>query len=99
MKGDKAGEFYILGSAKRRARSNTETYLRFSGSCCCIGINVVNFFVFSPTAESFGVSAKLGRGALWGSHPARFRGSKQGFQVKVEEGSKVPSKGFGRFRG
>ena len=32
--------------------------------------------VLSPTAESFGVSAKLGPGALWGSHPARFRGSK-----------------------
>ena len=28
---------------------------------------------FSPTAESFGVSAKLGPGALWGRHPARSR--------------------------
>ena len=48
---------------------------------------------FPPTAESFGVSAKLGPGALWGSHPARFRGSKKGLQVKDSGGSKVPSKG------
>ena len=63
---------------------------------------------FSPTAESFGVSAKLGPGALWGSHPARFHevprfqvrvpgkgfGVKGSkFQVKVPEGCEVPSKG------
>ena len=47
---------------------------------------------YSPTAESFGVSAKLGPGALWGSHPARFHEVPR-FQVGV------PSKGSGRFRG
>ena len=46
----------------------------------------------SPTAESFGVSAKLGPGALWGNHPARFREVPR-FQVRV------PSKGSGRFQG
>ena len=49
-------------------------------------------FFFSPTAESFGVLAKLSPGALWGSHPARFWRVPR-FQVRV------PSKGFGRFRG
>ena len=39
--------------------------------------------VVSPTAESFGVSAKLGPGALWGSHPTRFREVLR-FQVKVQ---------------
>ena len=47
---------------------------------------------FSRTAESLGVSAKLGPGALWGSHPARFHEVPR-FQVGV------PSKGSGRFRG
>ena len=47
---------------------------------------------FSPTAESFGVLAKLSPGALWGSHPARFWQVPR-FQVRV------PSKGSGRFRG
>ena len=50
------------------------------------------FFFFSPTAESFGVLAKLSPGALWGSHPARFWQVPR-FQVRV------PSKGSGRFRG
>ena len=56
--------------------------------------------LFSPTAESFGVSAKLGPGALWGSHPSRFqeRVPSQGsgrfkvLQVKDPGGSNVPSK-------
>ena len=51
-----------------------------------------SFFFFSPTAESFGVLAKLSPGALWGSHPARFWQVPR-FQVRV------PSKGSGRFRG
>ena len=54
------------------------------------------FGLYSPTAESFGVSAKLGPGAVWGRHPARFREVpriQQGFQVKVPESSEVPSKG------
>ena len=36
------------------------------------GPHLVWIFGFSPTAESFGVLAKLSPGALWGSHPARF---------------------------
>ena len=52
---------------------------------------------FSP-AESFGLSAKLGPGTLWGSHPARFREVSR-FQVKVPEGSvRVPSEGPRRFQ-
>ena len=47
---------------------------------------------FPPTAESFGVSAKLGAGALWGSHAARFREVPR-FQEKDPGGSKVPRKG------
>ena len=50
------------------------------------------FVFFSPTAESFGVLAKLSPGALWGSHLARFWQVPR-FQVRV------PSKGSGRFRG
>ena len=43
-------------------------------------------WAYSPTAESFGVSAKLGPGALWGNHEVRR------FQVKVLRGAQVPRK-------
>ena len=61
-------------------------------------VQVCFFFLmfFSPTAESFGVLAKPGPGALWGSHPDGFRQVprfQEGFQVKVPAGSEVPSKG------
>ena len=59
-------------------------------------------FLF-PQQRKLGVSAKLGTGALWGSHPVRFPEVPRfqvrvpRFQVKVpkvpSEGSEVPSKG------
>ena len=63
-------------------------------------LTVIYFSVCSPTAESFGVSAKLGPGALWGSHPARFwsRGSKSRIQELPRFQVRVPSKGPGRFQ-
>ena len=58
---------------------------------------------FFPQQRKLGVSAKLGTGALWGSHPVRFpevprfRVKVPRFQVKVpsqgSEGSEVPSEG------
>ena len=59
--------------------------------------------------KAFGVSAKLGPGALWGYHevPKRCPGSKEGFQIKrpvgskdlieVPRGSEVPSEGSKSF--
>ena len=51
---------------------------------------------FFPQQRKLGVSAKLGTGALWGSHPVRFPEVPR-FRVKVpkvpSEGSEVPSKG------
>ena len=32
----------------------------------------VTFFLFSPTAESFGVSAQIGSGVVWGGPEVRF---------------------------
>ena len=56
-----------------------------------------------PQQRKLGVSAKLGTGALWGSHPVRFPEVPRfpvkvpRFQVKVpsqgSEGSEVPSEG------
>ena len=50
-------------------RSSFQQNQKFDG----MFVFVVVVLIFSPTAESFGVSAKLDPGALWGSHPARFR--------------------------
>ena len=54
-----------------------------------------SFLTFS--CESFGVSAKLGPGALLGSHPARFREvsrfPERVRSMKVPESSEVPRKG------
>ena len=58
----------------------------------CFPFSVLFKVIFSPTAESFGVLAKLSPGPLWGSYPARFWQVPR-FQVRVS------SKGSGRFRG
>ena len=80
-----------LGCEIRRSWLKLEREVVFGLVC---GISFVRsvLIYFSPTAESFGVLAKLSPGALWGSHLARFWQVPR-FQVRV------PSKGSGRFRG
>ena len=62
----------------------------------CLGSLLTLLCGFFPQQRKLGVSAKLGTGALWGSHPVRFPEVPR-FRVKVpkvpSEGSEVPSKG------
>ena len=79
---DGAGVVEALGEEVKNFTVGQRVWLGATFSWCCLLKDN------SPTAESFGVSAKLGPGALWGSHPARFCEVPR-FQVKVLEGSKM----------
>ena len=53
-------------------------------------------FFFSLTAESFGVSAQIGSGVVWGDPEVRFHEGSTGVPPGFHEGSRVP-RGFARF--
>ena len=94
-RGEEAGCMFGV-SVLRKTKGNTETRKSnpFWSARCCLCVRLTGSLYFSPTAESFGVSAQIGSGVVRGSPEVRFHKGSTRVPPGFHQGSTRVPPGF-----